>query len=148
MTVKSFCSLFLKISDRTTVFFGLFSLSTPVGTGVLSSGVKRPRRETDHSPPPSTEVENACRYISTPPYVCMAWCLVENSYCEFFGPVPFLQLAIQLCTRDNFVFTLNLNITFPPLFLTFKWPLPKKLGNQKFCMHSCLLCLSYMRSPL
>jgi hypothetical protein len=35
-------------------------------------GVKRPGREADHSPPSSTEVNNACRYISTPPYVFMA----------------------------------------------------------------------------
>jgi len=31
----------------------------------LSSGVKRPRREADHSPPSSDEVKNAWRYTST-----------------------------------------------------------------------------------
>jgi hypothetical protein len=46
--------------------------------GVLSLGVKRPGREADHSPPPSAEVKNACSYISIPPYVLMAWCLVKH----------------------------------------------------------------------
>jgi hypothetical protein len=54
-------------------------------SGALSLGVKRPGRETDHSPPSSTEVRNAWRYTSTPQYVFMAWCLVKH--------------------RDNFTFT-------------------------------------------
>jgi hypothetical protein len=29
-----------------------------MGTGVLSRGVKRPRREADHSPPSGTDVKN------------------------------------------------------------------------------------------
>jgi hypothetical protein len=44
--------------------------------GALSAGVKRPRREADHSPSPSAEFKNAWRYKSTPPYVFMAWYLV------------------------------------------------------------------------
>jgi hypothetical protein len=43
----------------------------------LFSGVKRPGREDDHSPPPSNEVKNARN--STPPYIFMAWCLVKRS---------------------------------------------------------------------
>jgi hypothetical protein len=41
--------------------------------GPLSVGVKRARRETDHSPPPSKEVKNARNYDSTSPYfsICM-----------------------------------------------------------------------------
>jgi hypothetical protein len=35
--------------------------------GALSLGVKRPRREADHSPPSSAEVKNAWSYTSTPP---------------------------------------------------------------------------------
>jgi hypothetical protein len=38
-------------------------------TGALSLGVKRPRREADHSPPSRAEVENAWSYTSTPQYV-------------------------------------------------------------------------------
>jgi len=47
--------------------------------GALSLGVKRLRRETDHSPPSSAEVKNACSYTSTPQYVIIAWCLVKHS---------------------------------------------------------------------
>jgi hypothetical protein len=35
-------------------------------TGALSLGVKRPGRESDHSPPSSDEVKNAWSYTSTP----------------------------------------------------------------------------------
>jgi hypothetical protein len=37
----------------------------------LSSGVKRPGREADHSPPASVEVKKTWLYTSTPPYVFM-----------------------------------------------------------------------------
>jgi hypothetical protein len=46
--------------------------------GVLSLGVKRPRREADHSPPSRAKVKKAWSYTSTPQYVFMAWCLVKN----------------------------------------------------------------------
>jgi hypothetical protein len=36
------------------------------------SGVKRPGREADHSPPASAEVKKMWIYISTPPYAFMA----------------------------------------------------------------------------
>jgi hypothetical protein len=41
--------------------------SYPVGIRGSFSGVKRPRREADHSPPSGTEVKNAWGYIFTPP---------------------------------------------------------------------------------
>jgi hypothetical protein len=50
---------------------GAHPASYPRATGVLSSGVKRPGREADHSPPSSAEVKN-------PPHVFMAWCLVKH----------------------------------------------------------------------
>jgi hypothetical protein len=40
--------------------------------GALSPGVKRPRREGDHSPPPSIEVKKIWIYTSTSPYAFMA----------------------------------------------------------------------------
>jgi hypothetical protein len=40
--------------------------------GVLSPGVKRPGRETDHSPPASTEVKKMWIYTFTPPYAFTA----------------------------------------------------------------------------
>jgi hypothetical protein len=45
--------------------------------GALSSGVKRPGREADHSPLSNVEV-NAWGYTSIPPYVFVAWCLVKH----------------------------------------------------------------------
>jgi hypothetical protein len=53
--------------------------------GALSLGIKRPGLEADHSPPSIAEVKNAWSYTSTPQYVFMSWCLVNN--------------------RDNFTFT-------------------------------------------
>jgi hypothetical protein len=40
--------------------------------GALSPDVKRPGRETDHSPPTSAEVKKMWIYTSTPPYIFMA----------------------------------------------------------------------------
>jgi len=45
--------------------------------GVLSFGVKRPRREDDHAPPSSREFKNAWSYTYTPQYVFVAWCSVK-----------------------------------------------------------------------
>jgi hypothetical protein len=44
-----------------------------------SLGVKRPLRETDHSPPSGATVKNTrtCNYISTFPYFFMMWCLIK-----------------------------------------------------------------------
>jgi hypothetical protein len=48
----------------------LGSTQTPIQwvPGALSSGVKRPGREFDHSPPASSEVKRMWIYTSTPPY--------------------------------------------------------------------------------
>jgi hypothetical protein len=46
--------------------------------GTLSLGIKRPGRESDHSPPFSAAFKNAWRYTSTPQYVFMPWCLVKH----------------------------------------------------------------------
>jgi len=43
-------------------------------SGDLSSGVKRPKREFDHSFPSSTEVMNARSYTSISQFIFMAWC--------------------------------------------------------------------------
>jgi hypothetical protein len=45
--------------------------------GALSSGVKRPGREAEHSPATSVEVKKMWIYTSTLPYAFMAWCLVS-----------------------------------------------------------------------
>jgi hypothetical protein len=44
----------------------------PLGSGVLSPGVKWPGREDDHSPPSSAEFKTMWIYTSTPPYAFMA----------------------------------------------------------------------------
>jgi hypothetical protein len=40
-----------------------------MATGALSSAVKQPEREADHSPPAAAEVKIIWIYTSTPPYV-------------------------------------------------------------------------------
>jgi hypothetical protein len=52
--------------------------SYPMGTRDSFSGVKRPGREANHSPPSSAEFKNAWSYTSTPQYVFMVWCLVNH----------------------------------------------------------------------
>jgi hypothetical protein len=46
---------------------GVHPASYPMSTRGFSLGVKRPKREADHSPPSSAEVKNAWSYTSTPP---------------------------------------------------------------------------------
>jgi len=46
-------------------------LPTPWVPGALSLRVNRPRREAEHSPPPSTEFKNAWSYTSTPQHAFM-----------------------------------------------------------------------------
>jgi hypothetical protein len=66
---------------------GPTQLSIQWVSGTISTGVKRSRREADHSHPPSATVKNAWIYTSTPQYDFMAWYLVKHS--------------------DNFTFTFN-----------------------------------------
>jgi hypothetical protein len=44
----------------------------------VSPGVKRPGRETDHSPPYSAQDKNAWSYTSIPQYVYKAWNLIKH----------------------------------------------------------------------
>jgi hypothetical protein len=50
---------------------GAHPASYPTSTGGSVSGVKRPGRGANHSPPSSAEVKNTWIYTSTPPYVFM-----------------------------------------------------------------------------
>jgi hypothetical protein len=66
--------------------------------GALSPVVKRPGRQTDHSPPSSAEAKKEWSYDSTSPYVYIAWCLMS--------------------TRDNFTFYLhNYGVIITKLFI-------------------------------
>jgi hypothetical protein len=60
--------------------------SYPMGTGALSMGVKRPRREADHSPLSSAEVKNLWNYTSTPPIRLhgVVVCLILNKMINIF----------------------------------------------------------------
>jgi hypothetical protein len=57
--------------------------------GALSLGVKRPGRETDHSPPSSAEVRNAWSYTST-------------------HPIRLYGVVLSKKHRDNFTFICNI----------------------------------------
>jgi hypothetical protein len=60
------CALFFK-SPFTYWLTLVFSPPIQCVPGDFFLGVKRPGRETDHSPPSSAEVKNAWSYTSTPP---------------------------------------------------------------------------------
>jgi hypothetical protein len=51
---------------------GAHPVSYPMDNGGPFSGVKRPRREADHSPPTSAEVKKTWIYTSPPLYAFMA----------------------------------------------------------------------------
>jgi hypothetical protein len=53
------------------VTFLQYAASYPVGTEGSLPGIKRPGRESDHSPPTSAEVKKTWIYKSTPPYAFM-----------------------------------------------------------------------------
>jgi hypothetical protein len=48
--------------------------------GALSSGVRHPGREANYSPPGSAKVKKMWIYISTPPYIFIAQCLVKHRH--------------------------------------------------------------------
>jgi hypothetical protein len=51
---------------------GVHPICYPMGTGSLSSGVKQPGREVDHSPSNISEAKKMWILLSTPPYVFKA----------------------------------------------------------------------------
>jgi hypothetical protein len=57
---------------------GVQQASFPVGAEILSSGVKQPGCEANHSLSFSDEVMSEWSYTFTPPYVCIVWCLVKH----------------------------------------------------------------------
>jgi hypothetical protein len=73
--------------------------------GDLFLGVKRPGRESDHSPPSSAEVKNTWSYTSASQYVFMAWCSVKaQGQCYLCLYLYTLYLLIQRhCYWTNFI---------------------------------------------
>jgi hypothetical protein len=59
---------------------GAQPVSCPMGTGSLVHGVKAARREADHSPRHSAEVNKKVEYTSNTPYVFMARILNGPEY--------------------------------------------------------------------
>jgi hypothetical protein len=80
--------------------------STLFITGVLSYGIKRPRRETEHLPPYIAEDEEGWSYSSTPPYSVTVFNLT------FYGFLtqPF-QSITQLSHNNATAHGLNLQVT-------------------------------------
>jgi len=63
-------------------------------SGAFSPGVKWPGREAYRSPPSSSEVKNACSYISVLLYLFMDWCLNKRGSCLNTGTTS-LYLHLQ-----------------------------------------------------
>jgi hypothetical protein len=62
--------------------------------GALSPGVKRPRREADHSLPTSAEVKNTRMCTSTPPYIFMTQCLISLTQGQRYNCFTFTLRSI------------------------------------------------------
>jgi hypothetical protein len=60
------------ISNIVQTGSGVHPTSYTMGTGGSFTGVKRPGRQADHSPPTSPEVMKMWIYTSAPPYAFMA----------------------------------------------------------------------------
>jgi hypothetical protein len=70
---------------------GLRSTQHPIQRvpgGSLPGGVKRPGRESDHSPQSSAEVKNAGSLPPLPQYVFMAWCSIKAQGQFYLLPFP------------------------------------------------------------
>jgi hypothetical protein len=100
---------------------GAHPVSYPTGTMALSSGVKLPGREANHSPPPSAKVKNAWSYICAPPYVFMVWCIIKH--------------------RDNFTFTCIIIVILNGFLLCLTYSRTKL---KPFCLPQ----YTYMRNKL
>jgi hypothetical protein len=59
--------VFFHFATATRPALGPIHLPIQWVTGALSSAVKRPVRETEHSPPSGAEVKNSWNYTTTPP---------------------------------------------------------------------------------
>jgi hypothetical protein len=75
------------ISSKGRIFFLHYHVQTdsvshpasyPMGTRGPSPGLKQLEREADHLSISSDKVKNAWSFISTPPYVFVAWCLIKD----------------------------------------------------------------------
>jgi hypothetical protein len=79
--------------------------------GALSPGVKRPRREADHSSPTSADVRNTWIYTSTPPHAFMAYCLISYAQGQTYLTVVLYRKTTEF-TRLKYLYDPPLNGTF------------------------------------
>jgi hypothetical protein len=70
--------IFFSSPLRSDLFWSLSSLLSNGYQGTLSSGLKQPECEADHSPLSSVTVKNALKYTSTPQYIFTASCLIKQ----------------------------------------------------------------------
>jgi hypothetical protein len=95
-------------------------------SGALSLGVKRLRREADHSPPSSAEVKECVELYLHSQYVFTAWCLVK--YRDYFTFIIFLNsLNLFSCLGDD-------RPRFPPYkteIITFHYFTLRILGREQ-----------------
>jgi hypothetical protein len=88
---------------RDKIFFSS-TASVLVFSGYLriSPGVKRPKRETDYSPPSSTEVKNAWSCRSSASYVFITWCLLKHGgqFYRYLLWYTLLYQLLRLCGSD------------------------------------------------
>jgi hypothetical protein len=78
----------------------MYATQPPIQSVLMAHppGVKRPGREADYSPTPSTEVKNAWSYTSTPPNVFMTWCLINHMGKFTF---TFLRMCMHRTSKYN-----------------------------------------------
>jgi hypothetical protein len=79
---KTMGSILLATASRPVL--GPTQSPTQLVPEAISSGVKRPGRTADHSPPSSVEGKNSRTYTSSPQYMFTAWCLVKHRDCFTF----------------------------------------------------------------
>jgi hypothetical protein len=85
---------FSSLSNHIHIGSGVHPASYPMDNRDLFTRVKWLEPEADHSPPSTTEVKNMWRYISTPPYVFIMWCVIShrNSFTCTQPMSPCIQL--------------------------------------------------------
>jgi hypothetical protein len=58
--------------------------SYPVGSGGSFSELKWPGTRAEHLPASNAKIKNVWSYTSTPPYIFMAWCLVQHIFMAWY----------------------------------------------------------------
>lgn len=99
---------------------------------VVSSGVKQPVNEANHSHPPSAEAKNAWSCISIPSYICTVWCskaspLYLISYVSL--GLPHGLLSCGFLTKNSDAFLWKNTLHSPPNH--FSWPNHLKMRSMK-----------------